>query len=70
MSAAALLHLAAGHRVGARKLSLWNFADGDLAEVGDAVDRPISVGSVLQLGAGAVGSGTGYWLREMGVSGD
>jgi hypothetical protein len=70
MGAAALLHIAAGHPVGERRLSLWNFADGDAAEVGDAVDRRISVGSVLMLGAGAVGSCACYWLREVGIDGN
>ena len=70
MGAAALLHHAAGYPVGERRLSLWNFEGGNNAEVGDAVDRPISIGTVLQLGAGAVGSGADYWLREIGVTGD
>jgi hypothetical protein len=69
IGAAALLHLAAGHGVGERRLSLWNVADGDAAEVGSARDRPINVGTVLMLGAGAVGSAACYWLREIGVEG-
>lgn len=70
IGAAALLHLAAGHPVRPRRLSLWNFTDGDNAEVGGAVDRPINIGTVLQLGAGAVGSGADYWLHEIGLTGD
>jgi hypothetical protein len=70
MGAAALLHMAAGHHVENRRLSLWNFADGDAAEVGTAVDRAVNIGTVLMLGAGAVGSCACYWLRATGVTGD
>lgn len=69
MGAAALLHLAAGHPVADRRASLWNFADGEKAVSGSGVDRPINVGSVLEIGAGAVGSALCYWLWHIGVEG-
>lgn len=70
MGAAALLHLAAGHKVDDRRMSLWNFADGDAAEVGTGSDRGVDIATVLMLGAGAVGSCACYWLRATGVAGD
>jgi hypothetical protein len=69
LGAAALFRLGHGHGATPRRLSLWDFREGDHAQPGpDWVDR-VDVGDVLMVGAGAVCSSLCYWLAELGVTG-
>lgn len=47
-------------------VSVWNYMEGDAAAPGPEALEPLSVGRVLMVGAGAVGSGLVYWLRSWG----
>lgn len=69
LGAAALLRRSFGEEVTERRLSAWNFEDGDEAGRGPAELPPVDVGSVLMVGAGAVGGALTYWLYALGVSG-
>lgn len=71
LGASALTRLLLGEQVAPRRVSMWNFAEGDAAKSGsfDAVG-PIDIGSVVSVGAGAVASALAYWLRYVGVIGD
>lgn len=52
-----------------RMLSVWNYQEGRDAALGPADLEPVDLGRVLMVGAGAVGSGLGYWLRAWGAGG-
>ena len=49
------------------RVSLWELRQS--AERGPDRAAPISVGSIVLVGAGAVGSALCYWLREFGIDG-
>lgn len=71
LTAADLLHLVvAGRRPFPRRVSAWGFGEGVAADRGPDVLAPVDVGDVLVVGAGAVGSGLLYWLREIGIMGE
>jgi hypothetical protein len=53
-----------------RRLSVWNYMDGELAAPGPTGLDPVNVGRVLLVGAGAVASSLVYWLGIMGVAGE
>jgi len=50
-----------------RRVSAWNYREGDSAADGPSSLDSINVGRVLMLGAGAVGGSLAYWLRLFGV---
>ncbi len=62
----AQLHMETAPRV----LSCWNYEDGDRAEEGPLSLEALNVGRVLMIGAGAVGSALGFWLRVFGEAGN
>jgi hypothetical protein len=70
LGAAALLRDSFGKDMTERRLSAWNFEDGEGAEKGPVELPPIDVGRVLMVGAGAVGGALAYWLHAFGVSGN
>jgi molybdopterin/thiamine biosynthesis adenylyltransferase len=70
LGAAALFRVGHGHRATPRRLSLWDFTEGDHATSGPEQVDHVDVGDVLVVGAGAVGSALCYWLGELGVTGD
>jgi hypothetical protein len=69
LAAAALFRLGHGHRAPPRRVSLWDFTEGDQAALGPARIGPVDVGDVLVVGGGAVASALCYWLAELGVIG-
>lgn len=69
LGAAAVFKASLGMTVVPRVLSAWNLREGTEAAPGpDDLER-LEVGSVLLVGAGAVGSALAYWLHSMGVGG-
>ncbi len=50
-------------------ISAWNISEDEDAVVGPGPLEPLDVGDVWMVGAGAVASAVGYWLREFGVRG-
>ena len=52
-----------------RLLSAWNYRENEDADFGPDDLKPINVGRVLMVGAGAVGSALAYWLHIMGFNG-
>jgi hypothetical protein len=70
LGALTLLRDSFGKPVSERRLSAWNFEDGEEAEKGPPGLPPVEVGSVLMVGAGAVGGALAYWLYAFGVSGN
>ena len=71
LGAAALAHLALGEVPGARRVSLWDFDEGQGANPGPGdAPGPLDVGAVAVIGAGAVASGLAYWLRQGGLTGN
>lgn len=52
-----------------RRVSAWNYLEGDAAALGPATLEKIDPGRVLMVGAGAVGSSLGYWLQAWGTQG-
>lgn len=69
MGAAALFRAVHGRPTPSRRLSLWGFGEGALADPGPTELDPVDVGSVVVVGAGAVGSSLLYWLHEIGIVG-
>jgi hypothetical protein len=69
LAAANLLRQVLGHAVRVARISAWDCSDGEIAAAGPTLAGPLDVGSVLQVGAGGVGSCLDYWLREFGVVG-
>ena len=61
----AQLHMETAPRV----LSCWNYEEGERAEEGPSSLEVLDVGRVLMVGAGAVGSALGFWLRLFGQGG-
>lgn len=70
LGAAAVLREQLGETVVPRKLSAWNYAEGDAAAPGPASLDVVDVGRVLMVGAGAVGGALAYWLHAFGVNGE
>jgi hypothetical protein len=52
------------------QLSLWDLTNGRDAPIGPLAARPVDVGTVAMVGAGAVGSAVCYWLANIGVIGN
>lgn len=67
LGAAAVFVHQLGQPVIPRRLSAWNWLDGDAAAIGPEDVEPIDVGEVLFVGAGAVGSGAAYWVGLLGT---
>lgn len=68
IAAAFLFHRCRGRSPEPRVVSLWSFEAG-LNAPGPRVSWPLDVGSVLVVGAGAVGSGLTYALSSVGAAG-
>jgi hypothetical protein len=69
LTAAALFRLGHGHGATPRRVSLWDFTEGDHPALGPERIGRIDVGDVLLIGAGAVCSALCYWVAELGVMG-
>ncbi len=69
LGAAAVLRATLGMNVEPRVLSAWNLRECEKAALGPGDLEVLDVGSVLLVGAGAVGSALAYWLYSMGVEG-
>jgi len=69
LAAAALFRNQLALRTPPRRLSAWNYAEGEAAALGPASLEPIDVGRVLVVGAGAVCSALVFWLRAFGATG-
>jgi hypothetical protein len=52
-----------------RVLSCWNYEEADRAEEGPSSLQALDVGRILLIGAGAVGSSLGFWIRFFGWAG-
>lgn len=70
LAAAAVLRQVLGYDQHPVRLSAWNIREGNDADLGPDLPEYLDVGSVLQIGAGGVGSCLAYWLFLFGVSGD
>lgn len=71
LAAGELMRALYGHPARSRRASLWNLDEGNAAEVGPTLGmRPVDVGDVAVIGAGAVGSAFAYWTRQLGHAGD
>lgn len=62
----AQLHMETAPRV----LSCWNYEEGERAEEGPSSLEALDAGRVFMVGAGAVGSALGFWLRLFGQAGN
>jgi len=69
LGAAAVFKATLGKTVVPRVLSAWSLREGAGAAPGPEDLERLDVGSVLLVGAGAVGSALAYWLYSMGVGG-
>lgn len=69
LGASAVLREQLGRPVTSRRLSAWNYAEGDGAAEGPSTLDPVDVGRVLMVGAGAVGAAAAFWLNAFGVNG-
>ncbi len=69
LGAAAVFRETLGMTVVPRVLSAWNLREGSKATPGPDDLELLDMGSVLLVGAGAVGSALAYWLYSMGVGG-
>ena len=67
LGAATILKMQFGSESVQRRVSAWNFAENEEASPGPDDILPIDVGSVLMVGAGAVGSALIYWLHCFGL---
>jgi molybdopterin/thiamine biosynthesis adenylyltransferase len=67
LGAAAVMRTEMGLNVVPRRVSAWDYREGDAAAAGPADLAPVDVGRVLLVGAGAVGSALVYWLSMFGV---
>ena len=66
LGAATAIKAALGIEATATTLSAWNLASGECADPGPTDIPEIDVGRGLIIGAGAVGNGAVYWLRQWG----
>jgi hypothetical protein len=69
LGAAALFRAQLNLPICPRRISAWNYREGDHAAEGPSSVETLDVGRVLMVGAGAVGSSLAYWLRLFGVGG-
>jgi hypothetical protein len=69
LGAAAIFRCANSLPVVPRTLSAWNYSEGELGDSGPNELRPVDVGRVMIVGAGAVSSSLVYWLYVLGVAG-
>lgn len=69
LGAAAAFKAVLGLPVVPRRISIWNYREGDQAAFGPEDLSPVNVGSILMVGAGAVASSLVYWLHAWGVGG-
>ena len=69
IAAGTLFKQVLGRPVAPLDVSAWNLQQSPQAERGPAELGPINVGNVAMIGAGGVGSGLAYWLRQSGVCG-
>lgn len=70
LGAAAVIRHVLGLRTLPRRLSAWNYLDGEKADPGPDDVPVLDVGHTWVIGAGAVGSCLVYWLRILGVAGE
>lgn len=66
LGASAVFRAVSGLPVGPVRLSGWTWNEGARAEAGPATIPPLAIGSVLQVGAGAVGTALDYWVEAFG----
>ena len=64
LGASAAMKVVLGLPVVPRKLSGWNFEEGDKAHHGPAELQAVDAGRVLMVGAGAVAASVAYWLMQ------
>lgn len=69
LGAAALFRTVHGLPSAARRLSAWNFAEGEAADIGPHGVPTVDVGRTLMIGAGAVASCLAYWSYSFGLGG-
>ncbi len=69
LGASAAFRALAGIPVGPIRLAAWNWMDGADADVGPAVAPDPDVGTVLCVGAGAVGGSLTFWRAVLGHGG-
>ena len=69
LGASAIMQGVLGMPVVPRKLSAWNFEEGDAADPGPAALPAVDVGRTLMVGAGAVATSVVYWLMQWGNCG-
>ena len=69
LGASAVMRGVLGMPVVPRKLSAWNFEEGDAADPGPAALPAVDVGRTLMVGAGAVATSVVYWLMQWGNCG-
>ena len=69
LGASAAMRAVLGMPVVPRKLSAWNFEEGDDAERGPAALPAVDAGRTLMVGAGAVATSVVYWLMQWGHRG-
>ena len=69
LGASAAIKTLLGMAVVPRRLSTWNFQEGEEADPGPNDLLIVDVGRTLMVGAGAVGSSVVYWLMQWGKHG-
>jgi len=70
LAAAATFRLVLGQPVAAVDVSAWSLEPPRSGDPAPSVLGAVDVGRVLMVGAGAVGSGAAYWLRQSGIKGE
>lgn len=70
LAASVPFHLAHDVSLRPRKLSAWNYGEGEDACLGPSDLEAPDPGRVLMVGAGAVGSSLAYWLQAWGTRGE
>jgi hypothetical protein len=69
LGAAAVFRTQLGERPEPRALSAWNYKEGEEVDFGPEVLQHHDIGSVMMVGAGAVGASAAYWMYALGFSG-
>jgi molybdopterin/thiamine biosynthesis adenylyltransferase len=70
LAAATAFRLVLGRPVATAKVSAWSLEPPRNGDPAPSVLGVLDVGNVLMVGAGAVGSGAAYWLRQTGLGGE
>jgi hypothetical protein len=70
LGAAAIFRTMIGLETRPRRVSAWNYVEGDDSDPGPETLEPLDVGRVLVVGAGAVAAALVYWLVPIGITGD